>query len=139
MSGQPVLRLTAIPKDNRHTLAVRLTGLNKNQTYRVSAWVKSVAGANIELAAFDRPDTDKPVNNGDAVFDLHNHQVLEASGIQDSDIEQHPNYWQKVWIKVATSDGQLLVAIRPIKDRLLYPGDGKLGLILGGIEAEPPD
>jgi hypothetical protein len=139
VSGQPVLRLTAIPKDNRHTLAVRLTGLNKNQTYRVSAWVKSVAGGNIELAAFDRPDTDKPVNNGDAVFDLHNHQVLEASGIQDSDIEQHPNYWQKVWIKVATSDGQLLVAIRPIKDRLLYPGDGKLGLILGGIEAEPPD
>jgi hypothetical protein len=139
VSGQPVLRLIATPNDQGHTLAVRLTGLNKNQTYRVSAWVKSVAGGNVELAALDRPDTDKPVNNGDAVFDLHNHQVLEVSGIQGSDIEQHPNYWQKVWINLATSDGQLLVAIRPIKDRLLYPGDGKLGLILGGIEVGPLD
>jgi pimeloyl-ACP methyl ester carboxylesterase len=139
VSGQPVLRLIATPNDRGHTLAVRLTGLNKNQTYRVSAWVKSVAGGNVELAALDRPDTDKPVNNGDATFDLHNHQVLEASGVQGRDVEQHPNYWQKVWINVATSDGQLLVAIRPVKDRLLYPGDGKLGLILGGIEVEPLD
>jgi hypothetical protein len=140
VSGQPVLRLTATPNDNGHTLGVRLTGLNKNQTYRVSAWVKSVAGGNVELAAFDRPDTDKPVNNGDAVFDLSNHQVLDAAGVQGRDIEQHPNYWQKVWINVATSDGQMLVAVRPISGRrLLYPGDGKLGLIFGGIEAEPLD
>ena len=140
VSGQPVLRLTATPNDNRHTLAVRLTGLNKNQAYRVSAWVKSVAGGNVELAAFDRPDTDKPVNNGDAIFDLSNHQVLDASGVQGSDIEQHPDYWQKVWINIPTSDGQLLVAVRPINGRrLMFPGDSKLGLILGGIQAEPLD
>ena len=138
--GQPVLRLTTTPNDNGHTLAVRFSGLNKNRPYRVSAWVKPVAGGNVELAAFDRPDTDKPVNNGDAVFDLSNHQVLDASGVQDRDIEQHPDYWQKVWINVATSDGQLLVAIRPISGRrLLFRGDGKLGLILGGIEVEPLD
>lgn len=140
VSAQPVLRLIATASDTGHTLAVRLTGLSKNQTYRIAAWVKPVAGGNVELAAFDRPDTDKPVNNGDAVFDLSNHQVLEASGARDRDIEQHPNHWQKVWINVATSDGQLLVAIRPISDRRrLYPGDGKLGLILGGIEAAPLD
>jgi hypothetical protein len=140
VSGQPVLRLIATPNDRGHTLAVRLTGLNKDKTYRVSAWVKSVAGGNVELTAFDRPDTDRPVNNGDAVFDLFSHQVLSASGVQDSEIEQHSNYWQKVWINLATSDGQLLVAVRPIDDRrLLFAGDGKLGLILGGIEAEPLD
>jgi hypothetical protein len=140
VSGQPVLRLIATPNDQGHTLAVRLTGLDKNRTYRISAWVKSVAGGNVELAAFDRPDTDKPVNNGDAFFDLSNHQVLNASGVQDRDIEQHPNYWQKVWINVPTSDGQLLVAVRPVNDKsLLFSGDGKLGLILGGIEAEPLD
>src|SRR3984957_11630092 len=33
VSGQPILRLTAIPNDNHHTLAVRLTGLDKNKTY----------------------------------------------------------------------------------------------------------
>jgi hypothetical protein len=140
VSGQPVLRLTATPDDRGHTLGARLTGLNKNQTYRVSAWVKSVAGGNVELAAFDRPDTDTPLNNGDAVFDLSNHQVLNESGAQGGDIEQHPNYWQKVWINLATSDGQLLVAIRPVNGRrLLFFGDGKLGLILGGIAAEPLD
>jgi hypothetical protein len=140
VSGQPVLRLIATPNDTGHTLAVRLTGLNKNQTYRIAAWVKPVAGGNVDLAAFDRPDTDKPVNNGDAVFDLSNHQVLDASGVQDRDIEQHPNHWQKVWINVATADGQLLVAVRPtMGKRLLFVGDGKLGLILGGIKAEPLD
>ena len=140
VSGQPVLRLIATPNDQGHTLAVRLTGLSKDQTYRISAWVKSVAGGNVELAAFDSPDSDKPPNNGDAVFDLSNHQVLDASGVPDRDIEQHPNFWQKVWINMPTSDGQLLVAIRPINGRrLLFPGDGKLGLILGGIQAEPLD
>jgi hypothetical protein len=140
VSGQPVLRLIATANDTGHTLAVRLTGLRKDQTYRIVAWVKPVAGGNVELAALDRPDTDKPVNNGDAVFDLSNHQVLEASGVWDRDIEQHPNHWQKVWINVATSDGQLLVAVRPAKGgKFLFVGDGKLGLILGGIEAEPLD
>jgi hypothetical protein len=140
VSGQRVLRLIATPNDGGHTLAVRLTGLDKDQTYRVSAWVKSVAGGDVELAAFDRPNTDKPLNNGDAVFDLYNHQVLDESGVQGRDIEQHPNYWQKVWINVATSDGQLVVAVRPTSGRkILFVGDGKLGLILGGIEVEPLD
>jgi|GEM_PF-3933791 len=140
VSGQPVLRLIATANDTGHTLAVRLTGLSKNRSYRIAAWVKPVAGGNVELAALDRPDTDKPVNNGDAVFDLSNHQVLEASGVRDRDIEQHPNHWQKVWINVATSDGQLLVAVRPAKGgKFLFVGDGKLGLVLGGIEAEPLD
>ena len=80
VSGQPVLRLAATPNDRGHTLGVRLTGLNKNQTYRVSAWVKSVAGGNVELAALDHPDTDNPVNNGYAIFELSNHQVLDAFG-----------------------------------------------------------
>jgi hypothetical protein len=140
VSGQPVLRLIATPNDTGHTLGVRLTGLRKNQTYRIAAWVKPVAGGNVELAALDRPDADKPLNNGDAVFDLSNHQVLDSSGVQDRDIEQHPNHWQKVWINVATSDGQLLVAVRPANgEKFLFAGDGKLGLILGGIEAEPLD
>jgi hypothetical protein len=140
VSGQPVLRLTATPNDQGHTLAVRLSGFDKNKTYRISAWVKSVAGGNVELAAFDSPDTDKPANNGDAIFDLYNHQVLDDSGAPGRDVEQHPNYWQKVWINLATSDGQFLVAVRPVSGRKLsFAGDGKLGLILGGIEVEPLD
>jgi hypothetical protein len=117
-----------------------LTGLDKNRTYRISAWVKPVAGGNVQLAAYDSPDADKPPNDGGAVFDLYNHQVLDESGVQGRDVEQHPNYWQKVWINLATSDGQLLVVVRPVnRRRLLFTGDGKLGLILGGIEVQQLD
>ena len=137
---QPVLRLTATPNDDGHTLAVRLTGLDKNQTYRIAAWVKPVAGGNVELAALDRPDSERPQNNGAAVFDLSNHIVLRASGTSGQDIELLPDTWQKVWIDMATSDGQLLVAVRVTNGAAnLYDGDGRLGLILGGIEARPLD
>jgi hypothetical protein len=140
VSGQPVLRLTATANDKGHTLAVRVTGLNKNQTYRIAAWVKPVAGGNIELAALDRPDTNNPVNNGDAIFDLNNHQVFDSFGVQDRDIEQHSGSWQRVWINLATSDGQFEVAIRPaMGKKFLFIGDGKLGLILGGIDVKPLD
>jgi hypothetical protein len=140
VAGQPVLRLTATPNDTRHTLAVLLTGLKKNQTYRVAAWVKPVAGSNVEFDALDRPDADRPLNSGQVVFDLYNHQVIEDSGLRQRDIEQHPNSWQKIWIDLATSDGQFQVEVRPAKGKAyVFDGDGKLGLILGGIEVEPLD
>ena len=137
VAGQPVLRLIATPNTNGHTLAVRLSGLAKNQPYRIAAWVKPVAGANVGLAAFDRPDTDTPSNNGEAIFDLDNHQVLESSGVTERDIEPHSDAWQKVWIDLRTSDGVLLVAVRPLKGKKYqYEGDGRLGVVLGGIEAQ---
>jgi hypothetical protein len=140
VTGQPVLRLIATPNDKGHTLAFRLTGLNKNQAYRISAWVKPVAGGNVELAAFDHPDADTQPNSAEAVFDLYNHQVLHSFGAAQRDIEQHANYWQKVWIELATSDGQFMVAVRPAKGREhVFDGDGRIGVIFGGVEAEPLD
>jgi hypothetical protein len=137
---QPVLRLTATPNDDGHTLAVRLTGLDKNQTYRIAAWVKPVAGGNIGLFAFDTPDSDRPLNTGYALFDLGVHDVLESVGVKERDIEQHADAWQKVWIDLPTSDGNLLVALRPMNGRVFqFDGDGRLGLILGGIEVKPAD
>ena len=140
VADQPVLRLTATPNDNGHTLAARLTGLNENQTYRIAVWVKPVAGGNVELSVFDGPDRNSPLNNAQAVFDLHNHEVIESTGARESDIEQHSDYWQKVWIDLATSDGTFLVAVRPAKGRdFLFDGDGKLGVLFGGIEVERLD
>jgi hypothetical protein len=140
VTGQPVLRLIATPNDKGHTLAVRLTGLNKNHAYRIAAWVKPVAGGNVELAAFDHPEADSPINSGEAIFDLYNHQVVASYGGVQRDIEQHPNHWQKVWIDLTTSDGQFLVAVRPAKgSAYMFDSDGRIGVILGGIEAEPLD
>jgi hypothetical protein len=136
--GQPVLRLIAIPKGDRHVLAAQLTGLAKDQTYRIAAWVKPVAGGNVGLYAFDRPDSQSQPNNGFALFDLGTHQVLEASGVRERDIEQHSSAWQRVWIDLPTSDGNFVVAIRPLSGKdYQFDGDGKLGVILGGIEVKP--
>ena len=138
-AGQAVLRLIATPGDDRHTLAVRVTGLAEGQTYRIAAWVKPVAGGNVELNAFDQPDAEKQLNNGQAVFDLDNHYVIEATGTTERGIEQHPDDWQKVWINLATSNGQFVVALRPAKGgAYVFDGDGRLGVILGGIEVQPP-
>lgn len=140
VTGQRVLRLIATPNDKGHTLAVRLTGLNKNHAYRIAAWVKPVAGGNVELAAFDHPEADSPLNSGRATFDLYTHQVLDSFGIERRDVELHPNHWQKVWIDLTTSDGQFLVAVRPAKGAgNMFDGDGRIGVILGGIEVEPLD
>jgi pimeloyl-ACP methyl ester carboxylesterase len=138
VAGQPVLRLIATPDSKIHTLAVRLSGLAKNQTYRIAAWVKPVAGGNVGLAAFDRPDINNPPDNGQAIFDLDSHQALETVGVVRRDIEQHSNAWQKVWIDLPTTDGEFVIAVRPVKGKdYQFDGDGKLGLLLGGIEVQP--
>jgi hypothetical protein len=140
VTGQPMLQLIATPNGDRHVLAAQLTGLAKDRTYRIAAWVKPVAGGNVGLFASDHPDDQRPPNDGFALFDLGSHQVLEASGVQNRDIEQHSNAWQKVWIDLPTSDGNFLVAIRPLAGKdYQFDGDGKLGLILGGIEVKPPE
>ena len=60
--------------------------------------------------------------------------------MQERDIEQHSNDWQKVWIDLPTSDGDFLVAVRPVNGKdYQFDGDGKLGVILGGIEVKPAD
>jgi hypothetical protein len=134
---QHVLRLIATPNDDAHSLVARYRGLNKNQVYRVTSWVKSEAGGNVEMAALDQPDGN-PVNNGDIIFDPSSKTFLSATGVKARGFEQGPDNWQKVWIDIATSDGQFLVAIRAARgDVLSFKGDGTLGLILGGIQVAP--
>ena len=134
---QHILRLTATPSDDAHSLVARYRGLNKNQVYRVTSWVKPQAGGNVEIAALDQPDGN-PVNNGDVVFDPASKTFLSTTGVKARGFEQGPDNWQKVWLDIATSDGQFLVAIRAARgDTISFKGDGTLGLILGGIQVAP--
>jgi hypothetical protein len=137
VSDQHVLRLLATPNGDAHSLVARYGGLRKNQVYRVTSWVKSEAGGNVEMAALDQPDGN-PINNGDVIFDPSSKTFLGASGVKARGFEQGPDNWQKVWLDIATSDGQFLVAIRAARgDTLSFKGDGTLGLILGGIQVAP--
>jgi hypothetical protein len=58
--------------------------------------------------------------------------------VKDGGIDQGPDGWQKIWLNLVTADGNLDVTLRPANgDVLNYKGDGSLGMILGGVEANP--
>jgi hypothetical protein len=138
VTGQPILQLLPTSQDGYHTLGGQFTGLSKNQHYRIAAWLKPEAGANVEVGVADNPNG-KALNFAVGVFDLTQHTVLSGSGaVNDRGIEQGPGDWQKVWLDLPTSDGQFIFTIRPANGAAVtFKGDGKFGLILGGIEAAP--
>jgi hypothetical protein len=138
VAGQPVLRIVASPQDGFHTLGGQFSGLNKNQVYRVTAWVKAAGGGNIQLELGDQPPG-QPPHHIVAIFSLSNHTVRDGDAvIKDGGIDQGPDGWQKIWLNLVTADGNLNVALRPANgDALTFKGDGSLGMILGGVEANP--
>jgi hypothetical protein len=136
VTGQPILRLLSTPQDGFHLLAGQFKGLNKNQVYRLTAWVKPEAGGNVQFEAQARG---QPPNHAVAIFNLASHAVLSTDGaLQERGVDQGPDGWQKVWLDVMTTDGQIDIAIRPTNGgTLTYRGDGRLGVTLGGVEANP--
>jgi hypothetical protein len=137
VAGQPVLRLVATPQDGFHTLAGQFSGLNKNQVYRVIAWVKP-EGGNIQLEVGNQAPG-QPIHHLAAIFSLSNHTVLDGDiPVKDGGIDDGPDGWEKIWLNVMTSDGHLDVTLRPTNGNVLtFKGDGSLGMILGGVEANP--
>jgi hypothetical protein len=138
VTGQTIMRIVATPQDGFHTLAGQFSGLNKNQVYRVMAWVKPTGGSNIELEASDQANG-QPLNHAVAIFNLANHAVISADGaMKERGIDQGPDGWQKIWLDLMTSAGQIVISLRPINGgAVTYKGDGRLGVVLGGVEADP--
>ena len=138
VTGQTIMRIVATPQDGFHTLAGQFSGLNKNQVYRVMAWVKPTGGSNIELEASDQANG-QPLNHAVAIFNLTSHTVISAEGaLKERGIDQGPDGWQKIWLDLMTSAGQIVVTLRPVNGgAVTYKGDGRLGVVLGGVEADP--
>lgn len=138
VTGQPIMRIVATPQDGFHTLAGQFSGLNKNQVYRVVAWVKPTGGSNIELEASDQA-SGQPLNHAVAIFNLVSHAVISAEGaMKERGIEKGPDGWQKIWLDLMTSAGQIVISLRPINGgAVTYKGDGRIGVVLGGVEADP--
>ena len=135
--GQPVLRLVATPQDGFHTLAGQFSGLNKNQVYRVTAWVKA-QGGNVQLEVGNQAPG-QPLRHLAAIFSLSNRTVLDGdTPVKEGGIDHGPDGWEKIWLNVMTSDGHLDVTVRPANGNVLtFKGDGSLSVILGGVEANP--
>jgi hypothetical protein len=135
VTGHPILRLVPL-QDGVHTLAFRVNGLVKNERYRITAWIKPQAGANLEIAARDQADKDNGPNNARVLFDVAGRTVLSAQGNAVTGIEQVGD-WLTVWLDLLTTDGQAVVNFYVCNgDAESYPADGRLGIILGGTEAD---
>jgi len=138
VGGQPIIRLIATSQDSYHFLAGQFSGLNKDRVYRVTAWTKSEGNGNLYLEIADQGGA-QHAHYAQALFDLSDGKVLRANGSTEArGIDQEPDNWEKVWLDLTTSDGQIVVALRPANGSAIsYAGDGHLGLILGGIQADP--
>jgi hypothetical protein len=138
VAGQPILRLVAVPTNDRHYLATHSTSLHKNQVYRITAWIKVTAEAKVEMQLSDKldPRGGQPANQGLATFDPATRVVSISYGnLKGWGIEQGPDGWQKTWVDLATVDGQIVLAFGLVSRKgNVFKGDGRLGLTLGGIE-----
>jgi hypothetical protein len=141
VAGQRVLQLVAVPTEGRHYLATQSNSLDKNRVYRITAWVKATTGAKAQIEVRDgiNARTGKPANYAIAVYDPSTRRVTSSSAdLQGSGVEQGPDEWQKVWLDVATADGELVMSFGVLSgDRMLFKGDGRLGLTFGGMVVEP--
>jgi hypothetical protein len=135
IDGYSILRLIAV-QDGLHTVAAQVAGLVKNERYRITAWVRPQAGANFGIGARDQVDKTDGPNKARVTFDLSNRKILTSDGNARAGIEQ-VGEWLTVWIDLPTTDGQYVVNFYIYSGaQFSYPGDGKLGVILGGIAVD---
>jgi hypothetical protein len=137
VAGQPVLKLVTTPQDGYHTIAGQFRGLSKSQVYRITAWVKPEGGGNLEFEISDG-SSGQPLNHAVAIFNLAAHTVISTDVVaKQRGIDPGPDGWQKVWLDMMTSNGDIVVTLRPtLGGGVVFKGDGRLGVLLGGVEAD---
>src|SRR5262249_47652102 len=128
LDGQPVIRLVATAQMADHLLVGRFSGLNEGQVYRVTAWIKPEGGSNIKFEAADRDR--QPANYAEALFNLSTRMALRGTGpLESRGIDQDPKGWEKIWLDLKTSTGQITVAMRATNGTTIeFAGNGELGL-----------
>jgi hypothetical protein len=135
VSGTPIVRLVAVPASGPHTVAAQVGGLDKGRTYRIAVWVKPIAGANFEIEAGDHASTG--ASYGVGRFDLSTHKQSGTAAANPGSAPG-PGDWQKVWIDLPTSTGQMFFALYVLQGgNNNFAGDGRMGVTLGGITLEP--
>jgi hypothetical protein len=128
----PILRLIAV-RDGVHMVAVRVSGLIKNESYRITAWIRPQGVANFGISARDQADKQDGPNKNLAIFDLARRDILSAEGKGKPGIRQRGD-WLAVWTDLLTTDGQYIINFYICnRDERSYMANGRFEVILGGI------
>ena len=142
--GQPILDLTSLPKKDRHSLCLCLSGFEAERTYRVALWVKPAAAntsVQMQLRDSNIGDTGKPAHECDVWYSLAAQSVRMAYGdLSARGIELEPQGWFKVWTDFTTRDGRIYVSLGLVKANMnsnVFIGGGER-LLFGGIAVDPP-
>jgi len=130
VDGHPILRLIAV-RDGVHMVAVRVSGLRKDERYRITAWIRPQGGANFGISVRDQADKQDGPNKSLAIFDLARRDILSAEG--KSGIRQSGD-WLAVWTDLLTTDGQYVINFYICnRDERSYMASGRFEVILGGL------
>lgn len=93
-------------------------------------------GANFGISARDQIDKPEGPNKARITFDLSNRKILTSDGNARGGIEQ-VGEWLTVRINLPTTDGRYVVNFYVYSGaQFSYPGDGKLGVLLGGVAVD---
>jgi hypothetical protein len=116
-----------------HMVAVRVSGLIKNESYRITAWIRPQGVANFGISARDQADKQDGPNKNLAIFDLARRDILSAEGKGKPGIRQRGD-WLAVWTDLLTTDGQYIINFYICnRDERSYMANGRFEVILGGI------
>jgi acyl carrier protein len=142
VTGQHIMRLAAAGPEGRHALGARFGGFSPGGIYRAIAWVKTEPGVRVMIEARDSEDplTGKPSNYGVARSNLAAHSIVDVTGdIFNSGMETAEDGWQKIWVELRSSDGQVFVLMGLLEgsnNRHIFKERGQ-ELTFGGFEIHP--
>jgi len=137
VSGQPVLKLVAVPTFGWHRLGMRFTHLAPGTDYRISVWVKPDAARFVMLEARD----ERQRYLGRAYFDLVKRPAPSLTDqAKTAAIEVARDGWLRLSLDMPSLDGTAVVycAIQtPAGFLSEYRGNGYQGLLFGGMTMTP--
>jgi peptidoglycan/LPS O-acetylase OafA/YrhL len=137
VTSESPLSLVVTTETGRHRLGVSIHGIDSNQPFRVSAWLKVASPINILLDLRD----DKATHHGTAVFRLPDGTNAQESGnLTAFGRTAEPDGWVRVWADMIFT-GDVVVAYVTLldpSDKNEFSGDGRTGISFGGIDVRRP-